>query len=74
MVFEQAAATNIRGDSSEGEDDQQAFLDTLTSQELDELRAMVDQDHIYARLVASIAPTVYGEFERDEDAMVASEN
>jgi DNA replication licensing factor MCM6 len=55
-----AAATNIRGDGQQGEDDQQAFLDTLTSQELDELRAMVNQDHIYARLVASIAPTVYG--------------
>jgi DNA replication licensing factor MCM6 len=41
-------------------DDQEAFLNTLTQQEIDELKAMVNADNIYQRLVSSIAPTVYG--------------
>jgi len=43
-----------------GEDSQQAFVQSLTEQEFDELKTMVDSDHIYSRLVESIAPTVYG--------------
>lgn len=32
----------------------------MTKEELDELKEMVNGQHIYARLVQSIAPTVYG--------------
>ncbi|KAG9317826.1 MCM2/3/5 family-domain-containing protein [Chiua virens] len=52
--------TNIRGEEEEGEEDGQAFLRSLTEPEFDELKRMIDSDHIYSRLVESIAPTVYG--------------
>lgn len=52
----------LRG--SQGQDDedreQDDFLNTLTQAEISELKAMVHSDHIYSRLVNSIAPTVYG--------------
>ncbi|KAI0700584.1 MCM-domain-containing protein [Cytidiella melzeri] len=54
------AGTNIRGESEEGEDDGQAFARSLTEPEFEELKAMIESDHIYSRLVESIAPTVYG--------------
>jgi DNA replication licensing factor MCM6 len=52
--------TNIRGEEAAEEDSGQFFIDSLTTAEYDELRAMIDSDHIYSRLVQSIAPTVYG--------------
>lgn len=52
--------TNIRGEEDSGEDDAQAFVRSLTEPEFDELKSMLDSDHIYSRLVESIAPTVYG--------------
>ncbi|OCF45399.1 minichromosome maintenance protein 6 [Kwoniella heveanensis CBS 569] len=55
-----AGATDVRGDLEEGEEDQEAFLNSLTQQEVDELKNMVNSDNIYQRLVQSIAPTVYG--------------
>ncbi|KAH6661031.1 DNA replication licensing factor mcm6-like protein [Truncatella angustata] len=39
---------------------QQAVLSSMTPAEIDELREMVHSDHIYSRLVQSLAPTVYG--------------
>ncbi|KAG7877471.1 hypothetical protein KL937_004666 [Ogataea polymorpha] len=39
---------------------QEMFLNTLTEQEVNELKDMVSDDHIYAKLVSSIAPAVYG--------------
>ncbi|EGO59994.1 hypothetical protein NEUTE1DRAFT_121681 [Neurospora tetrasperma FGSC 2508] len=39
---------------------QEALLSSYTSAEMEDLRAMVHSDHIYARLVQSLAPTVYG--------------
>ncbi|KAF7307455.1 DNA helicase [Mycena indigotica] len=38
----------------------QALINTFTEQEFDELKSMLHGDHIYHRLVQSIAPTVYG--------------
>ena len=55
----QVGGTNIRGDEEE-DDAGEAFANSLTQQELDELKAMIHSDYIYARLVDSIAPTVYG--------------
>jgi DNA replication licensing factor MCM6 len=52
--------TNVRGEGEDGEEDGQAFLRSLTEPEFDELKGMIDSDHIYSRLVESIAPTVYG--------------
>ncbi|KAG6910996.1 hypothetical protein DXG01_006050 [Tephrocybe rancida] len=52
--------TNIRGEDELGEDSGQAFIESLTEPEFDELKSMIDSDHIYSRLVESIAPTVYG--------------
>ena len=52
--------TNVRGEEEEGEDEVQAFTRTLTEPEFEELKQMVNSDHIYSRLVESIAPTVYG--------------
>jgi DNA replication licensing factor MCM6 len=55
-----AGSTDVRGDLDNGQEDQEAFLNSLTQQEVDELQNMVNSDNIYQRLVASIAPTVYG--------------
>ena len=55
----QVGGTNIRGDEEE-DDEGDSFANSLTQQELDELKAMIHSDYIYARLVDSIAPTVYG--------------
>lgn len=52
--------TNIRGEEEDGEDDARAFAQTLTEPEFEELQQMINTDHIYSRLVESIAPTVYG--------------
>ncbi|OLL25720.1 DNA replication licensing factor mcm6 [Neolecta irregularis DAH-3] len=55
-----AAGGDIRGDGTQGEEEQNDFLNSLTPSELDDLRLMVHSDHIYGRLVNSLAPTVYG--------------
>ncbi|ETN40397.1 uncharacterized protein HMPREF1541_04674 [Cyphellophora europaea CBS 101466] len=39
---------------------QEAFLETLSYAEIEDLRAMVHSEKIYDRLVKSLAPTVYG--------------
>ncbi|CCL98589.1 uncharacterized protein FIBRA_00590 [Fibroporia radiculosa] len=52
--------TNIRGEDTQGEDESEAFARSLTEPELEELKGMIESDHIYSRLVESIAPTVYG--------------
>ncbi|GAB1316740.1 MCM DNA helicase complex subunit mcm6 [Madurella fahalii] len=39
---------------------QDAVLTSYTQEEIQDLRAMVHSDHIYARLVQSLAPMVYG--------------
>lgn len=50
----------MRGEVEDGQEDRESFLRSLTSQELDELRGMLNSDNIYQSLVQSIAPTVYG--------------
>ncbi|BFZ59710.1 MCM DNA helicase complex subunit mcm6 [Saitoella coloradoensis] len=55
-----AAATGGDNEASTGDEEQDEFLSSLTQTEIDELRGMVHSDHIYSRLIASIAPTVYG--------------
>lgn len=58
---EEAVARLLRGTQADDEDRaQDDFLNTLTPAEIAELKAMVHSDHIYSRLVNSIAPTVYG--------------
>ncbi|KAJ3741048.1 MCM2/3/5 family-domain-containing protein [Lentinula detonsa] len=52
--------TNIRGEEEIGEESGQSFIQSLTEPEFDELKAMIESDNIYQRLVESIAPTVYG--------------
>ncbi|KDR84017.1 hypothetical protein GALMADRAFT_236601 [Galerina marginata CBS 339.88] len=54
------AGTNIRGEEEVGDESGQAFIQSLTEPEFEELKSMIDSDHIYSRLVESIAPTVYG--------------
>jgi DNA replication licensing factor MCM6 len=43
-----------------GEHAQEAVLASMTHAEIEDLRKMVHSDHIYSRLVNSIAPMVYG--------------
>lgn len=43
-----------------GEKAQEAYLETLTQDEIDDLKHMVHADRIYSRLVNSLAPMVYG--------------
>lgn len=39
---------------------QEAYLQSLTAAEIEDLKLMVHSDHVYSRLVNSIAPMVYG--------------
>ncbi|GAA94868.1 uncharacterized protein L969DRAFT_26513 [Mixia osmundae IAM 14324] len=56
-----ASSTDVRSDSQESPElAREAFLSTLTTAEVAELESMVSSEHIYARLVNSIAPTVFG--------------
>lgn len=43
-----------------GDHAQEAFLNSLTPAEIEDLKSMVHTDHIYSRLVNSLAPMVYG--------------
>ena len=43
-----------------GDERQEAYLQSLTSAEVEDLKMMVHSDHIYSRLVNSLAPMVYG--------------
>lgn len=43
-----------------GDDAQQAYLDTLTPAEIEDLRKMVQMPNIFMRLVDSLAPMIYG--------------
>ncbi|KAI2472438.1 MCM-domain-containing protein [Annulohypoxylon bovei var. microspora] len=53
--------TQTSADTAEtAEEAQTAVLNSMTPSEIDELREMVHSDHIYARIVQSLAPTVYG--------------
>ncbi|GKU03355.1 minichromosome maintenance protein 6 [Fusarium langsethiae] len=53
--------TNTANDIEQSvEDAQAAVLASMNPSEIDDLRAMVHGDHIYSRLVQSIAPMVYG--------------
>ncbi|KIY49483.1 MCM-domain-containing protein [Fistulina hepatica ATCC 64428] len=54
------SGTNIRGEDDTGPDSAQAFVESLTEPEFAELKEMINSEHIYSRLVESIAPTVYG--------------
>jgi DNA replication licensing factor MCM6 len=59
---EEEVARLLRGTQGDDNEDreQDDFLNTLTPAEIAELKSMVHSDHIYSRLVNSIAPTVYG--------------
>ncbi|KAK4056262.1 MCM DNA helicase complex subunit mcm6 [Microbotryomycetes sp. JL221] len=58
---QRSTATNIRSDDEEGgEATREEFLRSLTKEEIDQLQNMVTTEHIYSKLVSSIAPTVYG--------------
>lgn len=56
----QAGSTTVRSDEDGSEATREDFLNSLTAQEVDELKEMVHCEHIYSKLVQSIAPTVYG--------------
>ena len=43
-----------------GDQAQDAYLQSLTTAEIEDLKHMVHSDHIYSRLVNSLAPMVYG--------------
>lgn len=43
-----------------GDHAQDAYLQSLTAAEIEDLKEMVHSDHIYSRLVNSLAPMVYG--------------
>ncbi|ANB12812.1 MCM DNA helicase complex subunit MCM6 [Sugiyamaella lignohabitans] len=55
-----ASRGDVRGDGSQGEEEQEQFLNSLTIEEVAELKEMVHSDYIYSKLVDSIAPTVWG--------------
>jgi DNA replication licensing factor MCM6 len=59
-LYKQQGSNNIRGEIEGADTSQQAFVQTLTDPEYEELKNMINSDGIYERLVESIAPTVYG--------------
>jgi DNA replication licensing factor MCM6 len=60
MLIILKGSTNIRGEDEDAEKDGLSFAKSLTEPEFEELKRMIESDHIYSRLVESIAPTVYG--------------
>jgi len=52
--------SDVRGTGDATELDQDELLRSMTDEEIRDLRDMANLDHIYARLVGSIAPSVYG--------------
>src|SRR5947209_20108413 len=50
----------VKSDAFDAEESQEKFLQSLTPSEIEDLKKMVHSDHIYSRLVNSIAPTVFG--------------
>ncbi len=61
MVSGEDRAFKLDDESDEHSDhDQAKFLGSLTRQEIEELKEMVKDEHIYSKLVSSIAPAVYG--------------
>ena len=52
--------TDIFDQYDTGERAQEAYLETLTHAEIEDLKWMVHSDKIYSRLVQSLAPMVYG--------------
>lgn len=55
-----ASRGDVRGDGNQGEEEQEEFLNSLSQEEVDELKRMVHSPHIYSKLVDSIAPAVWG--------------
>ncbi|MCJ1264663.1 MCM DNA helicase complex subunit mcm6 [Lobaria immixta] len=53
----QTAAIDVQ---DTGDHVQEAYLQSLSPSEIDDLKTMVHSDHIYSRLVNSLAPMVYG--------------
>jgi DNA replication licensing factor MCM6 len=52
--------TDVFDQYDTGERAQEAYLETLTHAEIEDLKYMVHSDKIYSRLVQSLAPMVYG--------------
>ncbi|AMD22183.1 HGL157Cp [Eremothecium sinecaudum] len=50
----------LKGDIDDSERDQEHFLNSLCSEEINELKEMVKDEQIYDKLVRSIAPAVFG--------------
>ncbi|CAL9737510.1 DNA replication licensing factor Mcm6p [Monosporozyma servazzii] len=55
-------AANMHGNNvyQDYEKDQELFLNSLNAEEINELKEMVKDEHIYDKLVRSIAPAVFG--------------
>ncbi|CAI4062552.1 hypothetical protein SUVZ_07G0560 [Saccharomyces uvarum] len=55
-------AANLQANNvyQDNEKDQEVFLNSLSSDEINELKDMVKDEHIYDKLVRSIAPAVFG--------------
>lgn len=51
---------DLRGDGAQENQDQEELLNSLTQEEIDELKEMVHTENLYAKLIQSIAPTVWG--------------
>ena len=60
IINAEADGTTEEEDDGTGDRAQDRFLQSLTPMEIEDLKRMVHSDHIYSRLVNSIAPTVYG--------------
>jgi DNA replication licensing factor MCM6 len=52
--------TDVFDQYDTGERAQEAYLETLSHAEIEDLKYMVHSDKIYSRLVQSLAPMVYG--------------
>ena len=59
---ERQMAASLQGNDvyQNDERDQEVFLNSLNSEEINELKEMVKDEHIYDKLVRSIAPAVFG--------------
>lgn len=59
-VRDTVEADSVNGQRYSVKDAQETFLQTLSQAEVEELREMMYTDHLYAKLIQSVAPTVWG--------------
>lgn len=57
---EEEAVASLLPETGSGTEEQEAYLDSLDQEEIEDLRRMIQTDGLYTKLVQSVAPAVWG--------------